>query len=722
MDFLPFNTQAKQVKNFSSSISLLPCPRSLKLCPGTFTLPRCATLHLDASLSSDVACVTAKRLQSELERRPPARLEGRSFFTTKQPSNQAEEKLCSFVPLLFNQHAGSETGAPPATIRAVHSKSAPTHAGGYKLTIDRNGVRIEFREAPGLHAAVATLRQLLRQYGRHLPCLKIRDWPDFARRGVMLDISRGRVPKLETLLELVEHLADFKINELQLYTEHTFAYRHYRAVWQSWGALTGEEIRQLDARCQQLGIDLVPNQNSFGHLRCFLEHPRIKKLAEVSKPYEDASGEFVRHPTTLAPDLPGTLPFLRGLYDELLPNFRSRFFNVGCDETFDLGRGRSKKLCARLGKGRIYLDFLKKIHREVSARGKRMMFWGDIILKYPKLIPELVKLSSRSRRRESATFSSNLADDQSGLTSAATIDCNVIALNWGYEANHPFEKEAAKFAKAKIPFYVCPGTSTWQTLIGRHDNALANLRAAAQAGRRHGAMGYLITDWGDGGHPQPLAVSYLPYLAGASLSWCAKTFDEAKLIPVLSCDVFKDPTGNAAKAAFALGRAHRKLKFTVPNETPLGTTIAAPPPEQHELFCRNGLKHYARISGKNICTTLKEIEKQRAVLRRAKPSSKVGNVLLHELDLAARMAAQSCQFMLWQQARAAGKISESKRLARTGIRELRKLEKDFKACWPLRNKATPQRCSEFLKWRIRDYRRSPGLSLVSSELARGVIK
>ena len=283
------------------------------------------------------------------------------------------------------------------------------------------------------------------------------------------------------------------------------------------------------------------------------------------------------------------------------------------------------------------------------------------------------------------------------------VSPTIIALNWGYEADHPFEREAALFAKAKIPFYVCPGTSTWQTLIGRHDNALANLRAAAKAGRKHGAIGYLITDWGDGGHPQPLAVSYLPYLAGASLSWCAKTFDEAKLIPVLSRDVFKDPTGNAAKAAFALGLAHRKLNFNVPNETPLGTVIAAPPPEQHELFCRNGLKHHAWISDKNIRATLKEIEKQRAVLRRAKPSSKAGNVLLHELDLAARMAAQSCQFMLWQQARAAGNISEAKRLARTGIRELRKLEKDFNAYWPLRNKATPQHCSAFLKWRIRDY-------------------
>ena len=151
---------------------------------------------------------------------------------------------------------------PLSAIRIIRTRAAPGHPEGYALTISKSGIEISFRETGGLRAATATLRQLLRQFGRRLPCLKIRDWPDFARRGVMLDISRGRVPKLETLLELVEHLADFKINEFQLYTEHTFAYRHYQSVWQSWGALTGEEIRKLDARCQQLGIDLVPNQNS----------------------------------------------------------------------------------------------------------------------------------------------------------------------------------------------------------------------------------------------------------------------------------------------------------------------------------------------------------------------------------------------------------------------------------------------------------------------------
>jgi hexosaminidase len=560
---------------------------------------------------------------------------------------------------------------PLSVIKVVRTQAAPAQPEGYALTIDRRGVLIEFRDSGGLRAATATLRQLLRAHGHRLPFLKIRDWPDFARRGVMLDISRGRVPGLKTLLDLAEHLSDFKINELQLYTEHTFAYQKYKNVWQSWGALTGKEIQILDQRCRELGIDLVPNQNSFGHLRYFLANPQLKKLAEISEPYEDASQEFVRRPTTLAPNHPGTLPFLRGLYDELLPNFSSSFFNIGADETWDLGKGQSKKLCAAKGKGRVYLDFLKKVHSEVSRRKKKMMFWGDIILKYPPLIRELPK--------------------------------NLIALNWGYEADHPFAKEAAQFAKAKIPFYVCPGTSTWQTIVGKHDNAFANLQSAARAGKKFGALGFLNTDWGDGGHPQPLAVSWPLFVAGAALAWNIKGYDSKTLLSVLSRDVYEDPTGQLARAAVQLGLAHQKLGVKAPNETPLGTVLAAPEPETRELFCRNGLKWFAKISAPKIRAALKEIAAQRKILARAKPETDAGKILAGELDLAARMAAESCHFMLWQQAVAAGKKALAKKLARRGIRELQKLDRDFKAYWPLRNKATPKHSSPFLQWRIKDY-------------------
>jgi len=86
--------------------------------------------------------------------------------------------------------------------------------------------------------------------------------------------------------------------------------------------------------------------------------------------------------------------------------------------------------------------------------------------------------------------------------------------------------------------------------------------------------------------------------------------------------------------------------------------------------------------------------------------SRSGKTLVRELELAVRMAEQSCRFMLWQQALAEGNSSQARRLARSGIRQLTRLERDFNACWPLRNNGTTAKCSPFLRWRINDYRKA----------------
>ncbi len=624
-------------------MNLLPFPRSLKRTSGFYALPSNGVALFELGLTPETVILP--------------------LFTRLQEATAGAGAGLGLSLAADHPRTVMRFGAGPAV---------PPNSQGYRLEIAAGGITVQYRDVGGLRAAIATLRQVIREHGTRLPRLVIQDYPDFERRGVMLDISRGRVPNLRTLLELVGHLADFKLNEFQLYTEHTFAYRNYEPVWREWGPLEPEDILRLDVRCRELGIDLVPNQNSFGHLRYWLEYPPLKKLAETQEPYEGAGGTFLRYPSTLACTHPGTLPFLRELYDELLPNFTSTHFNIGCDETWDLGRGQSKEICEAKGKGRVYLEFLKQIAAEVRGRGKKMMFWGDIILHYPELISEL--------------------------------PADVIALNWGYEANHPFEKEAGLFASANIPFYVCPGTSTWMTLVGRHDNAFANLRQAAQAGARHGARGYLITDWGDGGHPQPLAVSYAPYLVGAARAWCKEVNPEPLLAPVLSRDVFEDPTGKAAEAALALGRAHREFNYFAANVTPFGAVIAAPPPAWRELVCRDGLKYYARIASQNIRKALGEAGKQRQELYRSRPVSTAGEMLACELDMAARMAEESCQILLWQQALAGGKERLARGMAKEGMRRLMELARDFEAYWPHRNKGTTDKCSGFLNWRVQDYR------------------
>ncbi len=433
---------------------------------------------------------------------------------------------------------------------------------GYRLNISPDSILVEARDEHGLFYGCCTLIQLLQYYsfpsiinrdhliGR-LPCLEIRDWPDFPNRGVMLDISRDKVLTMDTLLDLVELLASWKINQLQLYTEHTFAYQNHPEVWAAASPFTGEEILELDAYCRDRFIELVPNQNSFGHMERWLKLPRYQPLAESIESYDFSIKRH--HPNmSLCPLDAGSLTFLQGLYDELLPHFSSRQLNVGCDETFDLGQGRSKTECERVGVGRVYIDFLLKIYHEVARRSFNLQFWGDIVMAHPELVKELPK--------------------------------NIIALDWGYEANHPFDQHCEIMAEAGLAFYVCPGTSSWNSIAGRTDNCLKNLDSAAQNGLKYGAIGYINTDWGDNGHWQCLPISYLGFAAGAAFSWAYQANRNLDIQEALNHYAFRDPTGSIGKLAYALGNVYRSVGVEPDNASVLFEVMQNPIHDWKKLF------------------------------------------------------------------------------------------------------------------------------------------
>jgi hexosaminidase len=425
--------------------------------------------------------------------------------------------------------------ASTAITSVIDPQSMPRQQ-SYRLTIAPRFIRIVASDLAGMFYAEMTLRQIKRQSGESIPCLEMEDWPDFANRGVMLDISRDKVPTIQTLFELIDSLAEWKINQFQLYTEHTFAYSNHRKVWEHASPITADEIRQLDAYCKARFIELVPNQNSFGHMERWLKHEPYRALAETTEPWTSPWGEVRSDPTTLDPSDPGSVKLIDEMFAELLPNFSSKQFNVGCDETFELGQGKSKAICEQRGKVRVYLDFLLKIRELAAKHDRQMMFWGDIILHHPELIPELPK--------------------------------DVIALEWGYEADHPFDADCEKFAKAGVPFYVCPGTSSWNTIAGRTDNAIANLRSAADNGLKHGAIGYLITDWGDNGHWQHLPISWLGFAYGAAMSWCGETNCALDIARALDLHVFEDSAGVMGKLLYDLGNAYQLPGISTPNASP----------------------------------------------------------------------------------------------------------------------------------------------------------
>ena len=328
------------------------------------------------------------------------------------------------------------------------------------------------------------------------------------RVGYMLDISRDKVPTMDALKTVVDVLAAAGFSELQLYTEHTFAYSAHAEAWKGCSPMTAAEVRELDDYAWKKGVRLVPNQNSFGHLEKWFRHEKYRDaLAETPRGYTIDNPRLVnRPPGALCPTDPKSVEFLAGLYDELLPNFHhADEVNVGCDEVWDIfdRRGRSAAVAAQIGVPRLYMRHLLNVHSLLRRRGKRMAFWADMVLRDPELLD--------------------------------SVPADVNALQWGYgcEWSCPgytceFEGRCLALSRRGIPFTVCPSTITYRGPFFDLQESLGNVRLAVESAAKFGAEGLLLTEWGDGGHPNAFLAN-LPQIVCAGLLCRNKSADEADI-------------------------------------------------------------------------------------------------------------------------------------------------------------------------------------------------
>ncbi len=353
----------------------------------------------------------------------------------------------------------------------------------YTLCVCDKGIEIKYSTEEGRFRAITTLYQMVKE-GAELKFVCISDKPDFERRGYMLDISRGKIAKVETIKKLIDFLAFLKYNELQLYMEDfCFKYAAYPQVNAHFDCLTPEDIEELDAYCAERFIDLVPNQNCFGHMQEWLAHPDFKHLAlgDGEKPN---SG-------TINPIHPETFDFVDGLFDSLLPYFNSKYVNIGMDEAFGLGRFQIEEYCKEKGKDNVFMDYLNRMSKSIGEKhGKKVMFWADMITSYP---------DSHTR-----------------------IPKDAIALEWGYDLiqSQVMADHCAAFKEKGVTFYTCPATHNHLSFTGRGDVATFNIRTAAEVGLKYGAKGLLLTDWGNSyGNPQFFEWSWFYIALSAQYGW-----------------------------------------------------------------------------------------------------------------------------------------------------------------------------------------------------------
>ena len=251
---------------------------------------------------------------------------------------------------------------------------------------------------------------------------------------------------------------------------------------------------------------------------------------------------------------------------------------------------------------------------------------------------------------------------------------------WGYEANHPFSEQCPKFAASGVQFYVCPGTSSWNSIAGRTENAIENLRNAAENGLAHGAIGYLNTDWGDNGHWQPLAVSYLGYAYGAAVSWGRQSNQNNQLPQALDLHAFRDKAGVFGQLVYDLGNAYKEPGVLLGNQSILFYILQNP-----EASVSAG--PYAGLTIDSLKKTRDYIDNGLSPLSQARMDRPDAQQIADEVSNAAALLRHACCLAIARLQTTDGKVSSIPDNIRKELGgDLRKIITEHKRLWLLRNR------------------------------------
>lgn len=469
-------------------LRLVPFPKEARRLAGEFSLAR--QLHFTAPAAQLEAA--ARPLNAELARcgLEPAQAE-------------AAESGGFSLRLSLGQPSGELPPLPPGN-----------HPESYALEVRPGEVVCVGATAAGLDHGLQTLRQLIRanRNGDSLPCLSIRDWPCLRWRCFQDDLTRGPSSRLDTLKFEAELGSYLKLNLLTYYMEYQFAFRLHPNIGPPDGSLTPDDLAALVAYARPLHLDILGNQQSFGHFGQILKHPEYAALRET--------------PDVLTPVREETYRLLDDLYSEVCPLLPFPWFNVCCDETYGLGTGPAKELAAQIGLGAVYVRHLRRVHDLLQDRhGKRMMMWGDIILQHPDQLEQIPK--------------------------------DTIMLTWGYDARPSFEDQIVPFARSGYAFFVCPGVNNWSRVLPDFGVAVTNIQNFVRDGVKHGALGMLNTDWEDDGEAIN-AVKWHADAWAAECAWNASTTSLEAFNRRVGAVLFGEAGDHFGRAVELLAQTHRQ--------------------------------------------------------------------------------------------------------------------------------------------------------------------
>ncbi len=247
---------------------------------------------------------------------------------------------------------------------------------GYAIEIG-DVVAISANTTTGAYWATRTLLQILEQSeGANLPKGTIRDWPDYAVRGFMIDCGRKYIP-LDYLKQYSKIMAYYKMNTLQVHLNDNGFKQYFGDNWDETYAafrleselfpeLTAkdgfygkDEFRQFQKDAAKMGVNIIPEIDVPAHSLAFTH---FRKEFGTEKYGVDHLDLFN----------PNVYTFLDSLFTEYLegedPVFVGKQVHIGTDEYSNAEKETVEKFRA----------FTDHYIRHIESFGKQACVWGAL--------------------------------------------------------------------------------------------------------------------------------------------------------------------------------------------------------------------------------------------------------------------------------------------------------------------------------------------------------
>jgi hexosaminidase len=266
---------------------------------------------------------------------------------------------------------------------------------GYLLEVTPQRISLKAPTQAGLFYAVQTLRQLFppqifsaqaaKEVVWKAPCVKIRDYPRFGWRGIMLD-SGHDFQTLPFVLKFIDAMAAHKFNvfhwhltdlgtwsiEIKKYPKLLDASTRGRGVKP--GYYTQEQIRQVVQYAAERHITVVPEIDMPGHsVPALLAYPDLNCPLKGGSVWQYCLGNEK------------TFEFLENVLSEVLELFPSKYIHIGGDEC-PKDRWKQCPLCQQRLKAENLKDenelqsyFIKRIEKFLASKGRRLIGWDEIL-------------------------------------------------------------------------------------------------------------------------------------------------------------------------------------------------------------------------------------------------------------------------------------------------------------------------------------------------------